>query len=115
MKEYKYKINGNPYTVVISDIVDNVAQVEVNGVPYKIEMEKSVKAAAPVVKPVAKPAAAPASAPAAAPAAQTAPAAGGGKVRSHAADRKHPLPDRHAGGTDRVSGKIPDSDARNLF
>lgn len=88
MKEYKYKINGNPYTVVISDIVDNVAQVEVNGVPYKIEMEKSVKAAAPVVKPVAKPAAAPASAPAAAPAAQTAPAAGGGKKSGV----KSPLP-----------------------
>ena len=80
MKEYKYKINGNPYTVVISDIVDNVAQVEVNGVPYKIEMEKSVKAAAPVVKPVAKPAAAPA--------AQTAPAAGGGKKSGV----KSPLP-----------------------
>ena len=36
MKEYKYKINGNTYNVTIGDIDDNMAQVEVNGVPYKV-------------------------------------------------------------------------------
>lgn len=41
MKEYKYKINGNTYNVSIGDIDDNVAQVEVNGVPYKVELEKA--------------------------------------------------------------------------
>lgn len=45
MKEYKYKINGNTYNVNIGDIDDNMAQVEVNGVPYKVELEK-----APAVK-----------------------------------------------------------------
>ncbi len=47
MKEYKYKINGNNYNVTIGDIDDNIAQVEVNGVPYKVELEKapSVKVA----------------------------------------------------------------------
>lgn len=45
MKEYKYKINGNAYTVGIGDIEDGVAQVEVNGVPYKVELaEKPVVA-----------------------------------------------------------------------
>ena len=39
MKEYKYKINGNNYTVAVGDIDDNFAQVEVNGVPYKVELE----------------------------------------------------------------------------
>lgn len=39
MKEYKYKINGNPYNVVIKDVEENVAHVEVNGTPYKVEME----------------------------------------------------------------------------
>lgn len=39
MKEYKYKINGNTYKVGIGDINDNVAQVEVNGIPYKVELE----------------------------------------------------------------------------
>ena len=54
MKEYKYKINGNTYTVAVGDIDENVAQVEVNGVPYKVVLDTpktitkvaSVKAAA---------------------------------------------------------------------
>ena len=54
MKEYKYKINGNVYKVAIGDIEDNIAHVEVNGTPYKVEMEKAQKV---VVKPVARPAA----------------------------------------------------------
>ena len=54
MKEYKYKINGNVYKVAIGDIEDNIARVEVNGTPYKVEMEKAPKV---VVKPVARPAA----------------------------------------------------------
>ena len=37
----RYKINGNTYNVSIGDIDDNVAQVEVNGVPYKVELEKA--------------------------------------------------------------------------
>ena len=72
MKEYKYKINGNLYNVVIGDIEDNIAHVEVNGTHYTVEMEKKPKAAPapkPVARPVAKPAAAPAAAPAAKPAA----------------------------------------------
>lgn len=52
MKEYKYKINGNVYKVAIEDIEDNIAHVEVNGTPYKVEMEKAPKVA---VKPVARP------------------------------------------------------------
>lgn len=41
MKEYKYKINGNTYKVAVGDIEDNIAQVEVNGTPYKVELEKT--------------------------------------------------------------------------
>ena len=85
MKEYKYKINGNLYNVVIGDIEDNIAHVEVNGTHYTVEMEKKPKAA-PAPKPVARPAAKPAAAaPAAAPVAK--PAAGGGK-----SGVKSPLP-----------------------
>lgn len=43
MKEYKYRINGNLYSVKIGDIDNNLAQVEVNGVPYKVELEKTEK------------------------------------------------------------------------
>ena len=39
MKEYKYKINGNIYKVAIGDIDNNIAQVEVNGTPYSVELE----------------------------------------------------------------------------
>lgn len=52
MKEYKYKINGNSYKVVVGDIDGNMAQVEVNGVPYKVQLEES---AAAKVKSVAAP------------------------------------------------------------
>ena len=52
MKEYKYKINGNTYKVTIGDIDENIAHVEVNGTPYKAEMEKAPKV---VVKPVTRP------------------------------------------------------------
>lgn len=54
MKEYKYTINGNIYKVTIGDIEDNIAHVEVNGTPYKVEMEKAPKTAPrPVVRPAA--------------------------------------------------------------
>lgn len=39
MKEYKYTINGNKYEVTIGDIVENIANVTVNGEEYKVEME----------------------------------------------------------------------------
>ena len=84
MKEYKYKINGNLYNVVIGDIEDNIAHVEVNGTHYTVEMEKKPKAA-PAPKPVARPAAKPAAAPAAA--APAAKPAGGAK-----SGVKSPLP-----------------------
>ncbi|MDE5608496.1 MAG: acetyl-CoA carboxylase biotin carboxyl carrier protein subunit [Muribaculaceae bacterium] len=57
MKEYKYKINGNNYTVAVGDIEDGLAQVEVNGVPYKVELENKATAVKTVSAP--RPAAAP--------------------------------------------------------
>lgn len=56
MKEYKYKINGTEYKVAVGDIVNNVAQVSVNGAPYKVELEHDT--VVPAVK-RPKPAAAP--------------------------------------------------------
>lgn len=43
MKQYKYIINGNEYNVTINSMEDNIAEVEVNGTPYKVEMEKPAK------------------------------------------------------------------------
>ena len=39
MKEYKYTIDGKEYKVEIGDIIDNVADVTVNGEAFKVEME----------------------------------------------------------------------------
>ena len=39
MKEYKYIINGTQYDVQIGDIVENIANVTVNGEEFKVEME----------------------------------------------------------------------------
>ena len=82
MKEYKLKINGNDYNVVINDVQESVASIEVNGSNYKVEFEK------PIVKPTAikvvkTATAAPAvSAAAPKPAAAPAPTAGGTTVSS---------------------------------
>ena len=96
MKEYKYKINGNEYSVAIIDLEGDKAAVEVNGVSYKVDILTEGFTAAPA-RPAAKPAvAAPASAPApaaapaapqpiapaAAPAAEPAPAGKGTAVQS---------------------------------
>lgn len=83
MKDYKYIINGNEYNVTIGEIEGNIANVEVNGTAYKVEMPERVEAPKPVTRPVARPAAVPT---AAAPAAR--PAAGG----SGKAAVKSPLP-----------------------
>ena len=82
MKEYKLKINGNDYNVVINDVQESVASIEVNGSNYKVEFEK------PIVKPTAikvvkTATAAPAvSAAAPKPTAAPAPTAGGTTVSS---------------------------------
>lgn len=57
MKEYKYKINGNTYKVSVGDIDDNIAQVEVNGTPYKVELEKKAQPTTVISRP--RPSAAP--------------------------------------------------------
>lgn len=59
MKEYKLKINGNDYAVSITDVEETVAEVEVNGIPFKVEFEAPVKktVAAPKVSKPAAPAA----------------------------------------------------------
>lgn len=82
MKEYKYSINGNEYTVAIIDLDGNTAAVEVNGTSYKVEIPEGM--ATPVARPKAVPAPAPVAAapapaaPAAAPAPAPAPAAASG-------------------------------------
>ena len=43
MKQFKYIINGNNYNVTVNKVEDTTAEVEVNGIPYKVFMDKPVK------------------------------------------------------------------------
>lgn len=58
MKQYKYKINGNLYNVTVNDVEDNIANVEVNGTSYKVELDtpsKLLRNRLPVRQPLRKP------------------------------------------------------------
>lgn len=92
MKEYKYSINGNEYTVAVIDLDGNTAAVEVNGTSYKVDIlgeelnitpRPAAKPAAPVAPAPQPQAAAPAPvaqpAPVEQPAAPAAKPAGNGK------------------------------------
>jgi biotin carboxyl carrier protein len=57
MKQYKYKINGTKFTVNVGDVRGNEVQVEVNGVPYTVELDEEKAAAAVAKAPVVKKAA----------------------------------------------------------
>ncbi|MDR1335991.1 MAG: biotin/lipoyl-binding protein [Tannerella sp.] len=43
MKQFKYTINGSIYNITIHKIEDTIAEVEVNGTPYKVLMDKPAK------------------------------------------------------------------------
>ena len=58
MKQYKYTINGAQFDVTIDSIVGSKAKVEVNGIPFEVEMQGSslVEEALPTVSTEATPA-----------------------------------------------------------
>ena len=74
MKQYKYKINGAQFDVTIDSIQGSIAKVEVNGIPFEVEMQGTtlVEGELPTQTTTETSAA-----PAAAPAAEAAPAAKG--------------------------------------
>jgi biotin carboxyl carrier protein len=97
MNTYKYKVNGVDYVVEIADVEGRIAKVNVNGIPFELEMQKPINVAKhPSLAPhrlqsaqqVAQPAAPAAAAPAAAPAAVQQPAAPAGAGNP----QKAPLP-----------------------
>ncbi|MBR4299434.1 MAG: acetyl-CoA carboxylase biotin carboxyl carrier protein subunit [Bacteroidales bacterium] len=80
MKQYRFKINGNDYNVVINSTEGKTASVTVNGTPYQVELEEAPAAPVQAVPAQAAPIqTAPAAAPVPAPAAKPA-ASGAGKA-----------------------------------
>lgn len=43
MKKFKFTINGNQYETEIINIEDNIAEIEINGTNYKVEVDKEIK------------------------------------------------------------------------
>ena len=68
MQKLNFNINGKHYEATITAVEHNVAEVELNGKKYTIDVERSEAVAVPhIATPVAAPAAAPAAAAAPAP------------------------------------------------
>ena len=45
MKTYQYKVKGVDYEVEIAEVEGNIAKVNVNGIPFEIELQKPINAA----------------------------------------------------------------------
>ena len=43
MKKFSFTIRGNKYNVELQDIEDNIAEIEVNGSKYEVEIHKEIK------------------------------------------------------------------------
>lgn len=77
MKKYQYKVQGVDYDVEIEEVEGNIAKVNVNGIPFEVELQQPINAAKhpTIVKPKVAAPAASAAAPAPKAAAPAAPAA----------------------------------------
>ncbi|MCL1943820.1 MAG: acetyl-CoA carboxylase biotin carboxyl carrier protein subunit [Candidatus Azobacteroides sp.] len=91
MKDYRIKINGNFYHVHINDIDEYTATVEVNGTPYRVQLEGEIQKTAAAKKPVSAIPKAQANNPAITIAAPSAPVSKPA-MPSHGSSIKAPLP-----------------------
>lgn len=91
MKQYKYKINGAQYDVTIDSISGNLAKVEVNGIPFEVEMQGSSLVEEDLPTQTASTATV-ATAPATAPVAETTPAPAAKGTAGAGTPVKAPLP-----------------------
>ena len=71
MNKYQYKVQGVDYEVEIEEVEGNIAKVNVNGIPFEVEMQQPINAAKhpTIVKPKVEAPKSVAAAPVAAPAA----------------------------------------------
>jgi len=69
MNKYQYKVQGVDYEVEIEEVEGNIAKVNVNGIPFEVELQQPISAAKHpnIVKPKVAAPVASAAAPAAAP------------------------------------------------
>ena len=88
MNKYQYKVQGVDYEVEIEEVEGNIAKVNVNGIPFEVEMQKPINAAKhptmtrPKIEAPKPTVSAPQPAAAAAPAQPAAPAGAGNPVKA---------------------------------
>ncbi|UKK52491.1 acetyl-CoA carboxylase biotin carboxyl carrier protein subunit [Prevotella sp. E2-28] len=91
MNKYQYKVKGVDYEVEIAEVEGNIAKVNVNGIPFEVELQKPINAAkhptmstpkVQLAQPAPAPAAPKAAPAAAAPAPQPAAAGAGTAVKA---------------------------------
>ena len=108
MNKYQYKVQGVDYNVEIEEVSGNLAKVNVNGIPFEVELQQPINAAQAITRPkVRAPKSAPAAAPAAAPSV-AAPAAA--PVAGNGTSVKSPLPGTITAVTVKVGDKVNNGD-----
>jgi biotin carboxyl carrier protein len=45
MNKYQYKVQGVDYEVEIAEVEGNIAKINVNGIPFEVELQKPINAA----------------------------------------------------------------------
>ena len=108
MNKYQYKVQGVDYNVEIEEVSGNLAKVNVNGIPFEVELQQPINAAQAITRPkVSAPKSAPAAAPSvAAPAA--APVAT--PVAGNRTSVKSPLPGTITAVNVKVGDKVNNGD-----
>ncbi len=108
MNKYQYKVQGVDYNVEIEEVSGNLAKVNVNGIPFEVELQQPINAAQAITRPkVSAPKPAPAAAPAAAPSV-AAPAAA--PVAGNGTPVKSPLPGTITAVNVKVGDKVNNGD-----
>lgn len=108
MNKYQYKVQGVDYNVEIEEVSGNLAKVNVNGIPFEVELQQPINAAQAITRPkVSAPKSAPAAAPVAAPSV-AAPAAA--PVAGNGTSVKSPLPGTITAVNVKVGDKVNNGD-----
>ncbi len=108
MNKYQYKVQGVDYNVEIEEVSGNLAKVNVNGIPFEVELQQPINAAQAITRPkVSAPKSAPAAAPAAAPSV-AAPAAA--PIAGNGTSVKSPLPGTITAVNVKVGDKVNNGD-----
>ena len=104
MNKYQYKVQGVDYNVEIEEVSGNLAKVNVNGIPFEVELQQPINAAQAITRPkVSAPKSAPAAAPSVAAPAATPVAGNGTSVKS-------PLPGTITAVNVKVGDKVNNGD-----